>query len=349
MPPRISLVHQFEQQQSETWELAFSHDGKQLVSSDGKALYLWQLNKEENWNYERSLPFREATFPRFAPNGQMIAFGGQKEFVKLISIDGQELAAFPSPSHARWAFSFDGRWLVCSDREWRGILLWDLSTYQNYHIPMPFAAFEDEIGFLKESVGRFCFTPDSQRLALGGTDDNGQGCIYICHFDAVNKQLLPQKIFPRGCMDLAISPDGRMLATIDYRPARGPIRQEIYVYDLESFQQLGYFPCKEGDFYCLLAFSPDSRFLASCTDESGSVDLFSLETFEQVASLEAHPGLFTHAGESIGGLDWSKTGFIATGGANVFKNDMEKTDYTIKIWRVEDNRAGAKLPGRFRT
>ena len=33
---QISLVHQFEQQQHETWELAFSPNGQRLVSSDGE-------------------------------------------------------------------------------------------------------------------------------------------------------------------------------------------------------------------------------------------------------------------------------------------------------------------------
>src|SRR5450631_3003084 len=130
MPPRITLVHQFQQQQNETWDAHFSLDGTRLVSSDGRALYLWQLNESGCWDYERSLLFRGATFPRFAPNGTMLAFGSVEKFIRLISVEGKELATFPSPSHASWAFSPDGCWLVSSDKE-RTIVLWNLTTYQS--------------------------------------------------------------------------------------------------------------------------------------------------------------------------------------------------------------------------
>jgi WD40 repeat protein len=77
MPPFIQLVHQFEQQQAATWALAFAPDGKRLVSSDGNTLYLWLLDNMGGWNYERALPFQKGTFPCFAPDGTMLAFGSQ--------------------------------------------------------------------------------------------------------------------------------------------------------------------------------------------------------------------------------------------------------------------------------
>ncbi|HEU5377427.1 MAG TPA: hypothetical protein VFV38_18550 [Ktedonobacteraceae bacterium] len=67
------------------------------------------------------------------------------------------------------------------------------------------------------------------------------------------------------------------------------------------------------------------------------VDLFSLKPFEQIASFAAHAGLATEAIDSIGGLDWSKTGYIATGGSSVFECERNKMDSTLKIWKVENN------------
>ena len=66
-----------------------------------------------------------------------------------------------------------------------------------------------------------------------------------------------------------------------------------------------------------------------------TVDIWSLSTFECVASFAAHPGLVTYWTEPIGGLDWSRTGYIATGGAGSFEEDELLKDYTIKIWKVE--------------
>lgn len=60
-----------------------------------------------------------------------------------------------------------------------------------------------------------------------------------------------------------------------------------------------------------------------------------LASFNCIISFAAHPGLSSHATDPVGGLDWSNTGYIATGGASVFEDDMNVTDYTIKIWKVE--------------
>lgn len=72
MPFQIALVHQFAQQQHETWELAFSPDGHRLVSSDGHAFYLWQLSPEGHWIFGQSFTLKESTFPQFLPGGELI-------------------------------------------------------------------------------------------------------------------------------------------------------------------------------------------------------------------------------------------------------------------------------------
>ena len=68
----------------------------------------------------------------------------------------------------------------------------------------------------------------------------------------------------------------------------------------------------------------------------GMVDIWSISPFECIVSFAAHPDLSSYTSDPIGGLDWSTTGYIATGGASVFEKDMNKTDYTIKIWKVEE-------------
>lgn len=340
MPLQISLVHQFEQQQQETWDVHFSWDGKQLVSSDGKALYLWQLCENEHWVYERSLPFHDARRLSFAFDGKWLVFSDREGLFRLISLENEmEEVILLFHSRTNCAFSPDQRWLVAGDMN-RNILLWDWFTHQSSVISLSFAGFNEkpetnQANRLNEVLSHVLFTPDSQRLAIGAANAEGYGCVYICHIDPIHKQLFLQETLPHGCIDLAISPDGKILATIDVRIKHGSMQQEIYLYDLVSFQLLHIFPQKEEDYYCLLDFSPDSQWLISCR-ESGVVDLFSLNPFACIESFEAHTNLVTNATDPIGGFDWAKTGYIATGGASEFEQDRNKKDYTIKIWKVED-------------
>jgi hypothetical protein len=43
-----------------------------------------------------------------------------------------------------------------------------------------------------------------------------------------------------------------------------------------------------------------------------------------------------HWSGTIGGLNWSTTGYIATGGTGIWRDDMVKEDLSIRIWKVED-------------
>lgn len=331
MPLRISLARQFEQQQSETLQLAFSQNGNQLISSDGRALYLWQLQEGGNWTYERSLPVRGAGILRFASD---IVFYVEEGLLKLISFEGQEKATFPHPSSRFWAISPDLRWLVSSDSA-RHLLLWDLVSRQSFSIPIPFPPSEQwkkGTHVSDEPVLRFLFTPDSRQVVLFA--DGVEGSLHICSFDPEHGHIRLQKTL-RGMIDGAISPDGKMLAIILSNDQVFNYKEDIYLYNLESLDLLHVFPQTTHERPCLLAFSPDSQWLASAKSE-GSVDLFSVETWACETQFAAHPGLSSHATDPVGGLDWSTTGYIATGGASVLERDMDKTDYTIKIWRVDE-------------
>jgi hypothetical protein len=67
-----------------------------------------------------------------------------------------------------------------------------------------------------------------------------------------------------------------------------------------------------------------------------------LATFERVAFFEAHTGPKPHErhwSEIIGGLDWSTTGYLATGGTRFLGEDMLKEDRSVIIWKIEEESA----------
>jgi WD40 repeat protein len=223
----------------------------------------------------------------------------------------------------------DLRWIVGNEKG--GTLwLWDRVLHQSLSISIPFPPSGKNVDSSYERVGRFLSTPDCQRVVLFA--DSPDGSLHICSFAPEHRRILLQKTLP-GMIDGIISPDGRMLAIILPNDQIFAYKEDIYVYDLYSQQLLHIFPQTTKRGYCLLTFSPDSHSLMGCKTD-GEVDVFSLKTFELVARFAAHPGLSSHANNPIGGLDWSSTGYIATGGASEFEHDMSKTDYTIKIWKV---------------
>ena len=276
MPPRISLVHQFDQQQDETLQLAFSQDGKQLASSDGHALYFWRLNENENWSYEYVLPLQGAGILRFAPD---IIFFIEGESVKLLTFDGRETAIFPRPFSRFWAVTPDLHWLVSNDKG-RAIRLWNLASHQSFPIPLPFLRDEQNIkntDLSDECVLRFLFTPDSQQVVLFASSPEGD--LNICSFDPEQRHITLQKTLP-GMIDGAISPNGKMLAIILPNEQIFAYKEDIYIYNLDSQQLLHLIPQITKTGYSFLAFSPDSRYLASCKSD-GWIDIFSLDSFEQ--------------------------------------------------------------------
>src|SRR5258708_20401913 len=136
MPFQIALVHQFAQQQHETWELAFSPDGHQLVSSDGHAFYLWQLSAEGHWIFGQSFAIKKSAFPQFLPGGDLATLVYEEEAVRLTTLDGREKAVLPkppplgnqesqpSPPCNVWSASPDLHWFLCNGQN-RTLLLWD--------------------------------------------------------------------------------------------------------------------------------------------------------------------------------------------------------------------------------
>lgn len=297
MPLQISFAHQFYQQQQETYCLFFSGDGKRLFSPNSSTL-LWRLKDDGNWEYECSLPVG-ANVLSF---DYEVVWYVEEKLIKLVSFDGsKEIATIPRPSARYWAFSPDWRWFISNEQR-ETLRLWDITSQQSFSIPIPFPP-RDQNGentdMLGERVGDFLFTPDCQQIVLFA--DSPEGSLHICSFEPEYKRLTLQKTLP-GMIEGEISPDGKLLAIILSNNQPFDYKEDIYLYDLVSLRLIHVFQqATRMERYNLLAFSPDSRYLASSKTD-GWVDIFSLDSFECVAQFAAHPGLSSHATDPIGGL-----------------------------------------------
>lgn len=330
MSLRISLLHEFEQHEDETYRLCFSPDGNTLWSSDGTAVYHWQRGSGDSWNYCQRLP-GGAFDLQCTADGKMLVFWDGEKSIRFLSYDGKEVMALSHPDQGiviDFAVSPDQHWLV-RDGKNGTLLLYDLLKHEWTPIGVP-----DQPETSDGTVG--CL-----RFALGGLGlvfvaSSSEGQIHICHFDPEHDRYAIRRILPIfGVQGMKISPDGKLLAitNVGADSIRG-----VYVYDLERLQLLQKFSASIDAYYDLLAFSPDSQFLASSRDE-GILDIWSLTTFECVASFEAHPGPRPHErhwSETIGGLDWSTTGYLATGGTRFQRDDMPKEDRSVRIWKIEN-------------
>jgi WD40 repeat protein len=231
-----------------------------------------------------------------------------------------------------FAVSPDQRWLVRDGKDGT-ILLYDLLKHEWTAIGVA-----DQPETADGTVGCLRFALNGRSLIFIASNPVGQ--VHICHFDPEHDHYAIRRILPlSGIQGMRVSLDGKLLAitNVGFCSERG-----FYVYNLEELQLLQKFPASVGTSYDLLAFSPDGRFLASSRD-NGIFDIWSLITFECVASFEAHQGPRDHErhwSETIGGLDWSTTGYLATGGTRFRRDDDDaaKEDLSVKLWKIESLR-----------
>jgi WD40 repeat protein len=331
MPLRISLLHQFEQHKDETYHLCFSPDGNTLWSSDQTALYQWQRSSGDTWSYSQCFPAVAFTFQCTADGKMLVFWDGEQRSIRFLLYDGKELMTLSHPDQGilfDFALSPDQRWLVM-DGKGGNLLLWDMLNHQWSSLSVL-----DQPETADGTASSLQFALDGLGLVFVASSYEGQ--IHICHFDPKHNHYAFRRILPIfGICGMKVSPDGRLLAITNL--GADSIRG-VYLYDLEQLQLLQKFPAPIGTHYDLLAFSPDSRFLASSRD-NGILDIWSLATFDRLVSFEAHPGPRRHErhwSETVGGLDWSTTGYIATGGTRFQRDDMPKEDCSVRIWKVEN-------------
>jgi WD40 repeat protein len=248
--------------------------------------------------------------PIFTPNGRFLAVDEHKE-VRLIGVlSGKEIRRLPKPPSVgpstKQVFSPDGRTLV-GFPSGHIIYLWDVLAGRRLHPP---------VGH-ERGVQALAFFPDGKRLvsadqtgemrvsdiasaqslarrtynygAKSLTVDRGGETIRFVGIDGLARQWdvrtgrdeVRQKVAERvSPQHLALSPDGRSLATVVFRsvdPQRRPGTPEPRLYDLKTNKWIGLPPPAEQGCLGHLTFTPDSRRLAAiCSD--GALRLWERDT-----------------------------------------------------------------------
>ncbi len=250
--------------------LAFSPDGKTLVSGSNRHnLVLWDMATGEPlriFNSGRQVGVFSVVF---SPDGKTVVSGhawgylrswetATGKHIRLLSgMGGEEGGRLPfehtGPVHSI-AFSPDGKTLVSAGYYERGteIRLWETATGKHIRLL-------GRVDGEENSFDSLAFSPDGQTLAIG----LGAGGINLWDKTAgVVTQFLkgPEERYIRRVLDLAFSPDSKLLASCGEDKL-------VDLWDMETNKHLRTFIGHEDDVFSV-GFSPDGKTLASSSKES---------------------------------------------------------------------------------
>ncbi|KAK6531042.1 hypothetical protein TWF281_007869 [Arthrobotrys megalospora] len=257
--------------------IAFSPDGKRLVSGSRDELRFWNTATGEQLQKLKACD-NQISAAAFSPDGQRLASGSHDGLRLWDAVTGELLQKLEYSDYVKTvAFSPDSKRLASGSGSDDGIRLWDAATGEQLQ------KLEGHSGRVEVVV----FSPDGQRLASGWGEGPGEGPDdgIIGLWDATTGEQLQKLEGHSGRVyAVAFSPDGQRLAS-----GSGSDNGTIRFWDVatgEQLQKLEY----SGWIYAV-AFSPDSQRLASGSgSDDGRIRFWDVATGEQLQNLEGHSG-----------------------------------------------------------
>jgi RNA polymerase sigma factor (sigma-70 family) len=277
------------------WSVAYSPDGKFLASGEGNnAVRIWEVatgNELGHFQGESLLPSKNdepvVSAVAFSPAGRIVATLSLSEMAIRLRdvIAGKELRQLKGNGIGfirALAFSPDGKTLASGER---GCLLriWDVASGKEIR------RFSQDIkegnglgGTELSSVTSVVFSPDGTKVVTSTGYEDATVHIY----DLAKGTLLRKIDLPgKYSTDIALSPDGRMLATATYLSKRW---STIILWDLATGKELRRTPGLLAGLFSL-AFSPNSKVLAS-GGLGSRVQLWDVATCAELRPARGHQG-----------------------------------------------------------
>ncbi len=245
--------------------LAFSPDGRQFACLvDGKVISIRDANTGKELHALKE--HARADLARFSADGKTLVSVGDGHTIVWNVAEAKEVSRItPKGTGIAFSLSADGTLLgigeimVGPTSGGAGLPGYASFSRQSGSIPQPISIYDIATG---KTVGQFqivdgarclAFSPDN-KLLFAGTGNGG-----VCVLDAkTGKETLRFTADDSRIQYLAVSPDGKLLATSSDKQSNNVIR----VWQSKTGKKLDEFPAN-GCQINSLAFSPDGRLLAS--------------------------------------------------------------------------------------
>jgi RNA polymerase sigma factor (sigma-70 family) len=289
---------------------AFTPDGKVLAAATFHgALVLWDV--ESGKRLPQSAESVDAVVQlHFTGGGQQLVGLGW-DLVAWDPATGREVRRLPNAGLAFGALSPGGTFVAAPGANPIGnVQIADARTGKSLRAVGPESFHHPRA---------MCFTPDERRLIA----EYGQDYKAIVVLDVASGKILHQLTGLQGPVDsLAVSPDGRWLASCSYNPRPGEGDDAVRLWDLHTGRQVKRLP---HEFYAIydLAFAPDgSRLSAGGAQEHGSapggVQVWEVPTGKRLLTMNART-------PSVKRLAFSPDGRMLAAGGH---------DASLRLWEV---------------
>ncbi|MBT6493402.1 MAG: hypothetical protein HOL01_02510, partial [Planctomycetaceae bacterium] len=263
--------------------LAFAPDTSRLISgSYDKTIKVWQsLSPRISPIVTLREHASDTRFAIFSPDGRkLITSGHDEQIIVWNTTTGTIIRRWAGSEEydiSSGALSSDGKLLATGTTGDGLVRLWDINSGREVgRLPVP----------PNEETRTMTFSPDGKFLIAGMRQSM---TVYV--WDVAEREELHKLPHPLGIDGVAVSPDGKTLATstADFRK-RDP--GEARLFDLESGKQLAVLPVVgNGERITKLDFSPDGKLLAAGTSR-GFVRIWDVKARQLVKSLQHATGVY---------------------------------------------------------